>query len=998
MGVVFRARQISLNRVVALKMILAGQLASEAELKRFHAEAEAAASLDHPNIVPIYEVGEQEGQHYFSMRLIEGRSLADLMAQFQDDATRAARLMVLVARAVHFAHQRGILHRDLKPANILIDAEGQPHVTDFGLAKRVGRDSHLTLSGTVLGTPSYMAPEQALGKTRHLTTAADIHSLGAILYQLLTGWAPFDMGTPFETIRRLVEQEPTRPRLLKRTIDRDLETICLKCLEKDPTRRYGSAEALAEDLERWLRREPILARRATTAWRLTKWVQRKPALAITLALLHLVAALGLVGILVQWHRAQDAQRDAIDKLRASYLAQAQAWRFSGQPGRRFTSLEALARAAAIRPSIELRNEAIACLPLVDLKPAQRWEFKLGRQRVFFSDALNRQAVGDQQGNVVVRDLPDDRQVFRVPALPGLPGPPEVRFSPDGRRLSVSFGRAMFQTWDLGTGQALLFASGDRPEFSPDSQSLVTADTRAGLSVYDVATGRLLRNLASHAQFQWPSFDATGQRLAAVLTPGKTNLLVLEASSGTELARLPHNRAIHSFAWHPAGRFLASCQNSHTAITIWDVERRAPARTLEDPHAAPVSLAFSPDGTLLAAGGWDGRVRVWDFAAGRLLLSASGGGFVQFSRDGQALTVTSWARDAAWRFQVAAGSELRSLWEDRPASEGGERITFNRDGRVLAYTIGQQLKLCDPRSGRLYAVLTNPPIQNVLADPVGDGFCLSGQETWLRWPLQWSEYPSRLRIGPLQRVGPGGDLRWSAVSADGRIILAQHGPDHFHVFEGETYRELVKMTDKHPGLRYQALSPDGRWAASGAWHNPTVKLWDARTGGLVRTIQTEEMSSVAFSPDQRWLVIGGKDYQFLECGTWVVKRRLARPPMERFPPAMAFSRDGQIMALCPTWRSIRLLRVEDGRELATLEPPVPWNISHLSLSADASLLAVAGGTPEFHVWDLRKVRRQLSSLGLDWEMPPYPEPDQPGRSAESPLEVEVENVLDLHATR
>ncbi|MCX6921602.1 MAG: serine/threonine-protein kinase, partial [Verrucomicrobia bacterium] len=313
MGIVYKARQVSLDRLVAVKMILAGQVASEAEVKRFRAEAEAAASLDHPNIVAIYEVGEHQGQHYFSMRFVEGHSLAQELKEGRwksGDGKDSARLLVAVARAVHYAHQRGVLHRDLKPGNILIDAQGQPHVTDSGLAKRVDLDSSLTVSGAAIGTPNYMPPEQAAGKTRHLTTAADIYSLGAILYELLTGHPPFEANTPLEVMRKVLEQEPKRPSSTSHRVDRDLETICLKCLEKDPQRRYASADALAEDLERWLRREPILARPGRTLDHVLKWARRNPAIASLAAAVVVIAVTGFLGVAWQWRQAKANERIA----------------------------------------------------------------------------------------------------------------------------------------------------------------------------------------------------------------------------------------------------------------------------------------------------------------------------------------------------------------------------------------------------------------------------------------------------------------------------------------------------------------------------------------------------------------------------------------------------------------------------------------------------------------------------------------------------------------
>src|SRR6266568_386130 len=275
-GVVFRARQKSLNRIVALKVISLGQWASKAHLKRFRREAEAAASLDHPSIVPIYEVGERDGSCYFSMKFVEGGQLDAVAKREPMPPRRAVELIAKVARTVHYAHEHGILHRDIKPGNILLDQKGEPHLTDFGLARLVESESTVTRTMEVLGTPSYMAPEQAVGNNGAISSATDVYGLGAVLYQLLTGHPPFAGGTTYETIKLLLDTEPRPPRLLNSKIDRDLSTICLKCLEKDPKRRYPSAFALAGDLERWLKHEPIQARRTGLLARGAKWVRRNP--------------------------------------------------------------------------------------------------------------------------------------------------------------------------------------------------------------------------------------------------------------------------------------------------------------------------------------------------------------------------------------------------------------------------------------------------------------------------------------------------------------------------------------------------------------------------------------------------------------------------------------------------------------------------------------------------------------------------------------------------
>ncbi len=294
-GVVFRARQKSLNRTVALKVISLGQWANEAHVKRFRREAEAAAHLEHPCIVPIHEVGERDGSCYFSMKFVEGGQLDEVVRRRPMSIRQAAELIVKVSRTVHYAHEHGILHRDIKPGNILLDIEGEPHLTDFGLARLVESESTVTRTLEVLGTPSYMAPEQAVGNNAEVSSATDVYGIGAVLYELLTGHPPFAGGTTYQTIKLLLDTEPRQPRLWNRKIDRDLATICLKCLEKDPKRRYASALALAEDLERWLNYEPIRARRAGIFTRGRKWVRRKPGIAVMAAmLLALAVPLGVI--------------------------------------------------------------------------------------------------------------------------------------------------------------------------------------------------------------------------------------------------------------------------------------------------------------------------------------------------------------------------------------------------------------------------------------------------------------------------------------------------------------------------------------------------------------------------------------------------------------------------------------------------------------------------------------------------------------------------------
>jgi eukaryotic-like serine/threonine-protein kinase len=318
MGVVFEARQVSLNRKVALKMILAGQLANDTDVKRFYSEAQAAANLDHPGIVPIFEVGQHDGQHYFSMGFVEGQSLSQRLNEGALAAREAATLMATVADAIEYAHQCGVIHRDLKPGNILLDQKGNPRVTDFGLAKTIQGDSGLTGSGQILGTPSYMPPEQAGGRRGEVGPAADVYALGATLYCAVTGRPPFQAATAMDTVIQVLSGEPVPPGRLNPSIPRDLETICLKCLEKEPRERYPSAATLAADLRRFLAGEPIAALPSTRLGRAAKWARRKPTLAAAYTLALLAVLLGGLGGTAVWQwRAAEHARDAAKTAQAN---------------------------------------------------------------------------------------------------------------------------------------------------------------------------------------------------------------------------------------------------------------------------------------------------------------------------------------------------------------------------------------------------------------------------------------------------------------------------------------------------------------------------------------------------------------------------------------------------------------------------------------------------------------------------------------------------------
>jgi WD40 repeat protein/tRNA A-37 threonylcarbamoyl transferase component Bud32 len=426
MGVVYKARQASLNRVAALKMILAGQLASEADVRRFHLEAEAAANLDHPGIVPIYEVGQHEGQHYFSMGFVEGESLAQKVAGGPLPAREAAELVKQVAESVHYAHERGVIHRDLKPANVLLDLQGRPRITDFGLAKTIQNDRGLTATGQVMGTPSYMPPEQASGQTEHIGPPADVYALGAILYCLLTGRPPFQAASPMDTLLQVLELEPVPPRQFNLSVPRDLETIALKCLQKESRRRYGSARELADDLDRYLTGKPILARPVGRVERLVRWCRRNPALAAMTAAVALALLVGTVASTVSALRTSaalaDAQREraaARERLWESLTAQGRAERLAGS---RWAAIQALGDAAKMKPSEDLRQTAIQAIAAPGVRLEREIPFGQAYVFRFSSDGTLLAIAGTHRGDprdrydrtqIIVYRLNDGHEVDRI---------------------------------------------------------------------------------------------------------------------------------------------------------------------------------------------------------------------------------------------------------------------------------------------------------------------------------------------------------------------------------------------------------------------------------------------------------------------------------------------------------------------------------------------------------------------------------------------------------
>ncbi|HWL94657.1 MAG TPA: WD40 repeat domain-containing serine/threonine-protein kinase [Phycisphaerae bacterium] len=1026
-GTVYRAVQESTGRRVALKLLHNHVLGGPLERARFERETRVLAALQHPNIVTIHDGGSHDGQFFLVMDYIAGQTLDVYVASEPRSIRELLELLVQICDAVNAAHIGGIIHRDMKPANVRVDSSGRAIVLDFGLAKftsaqhsaaleadglqSAGADGAsaphgMTLTGQFIGSLPWAAPEQAEGSPDRIDTRTDVYALGVLLYQMLTGKFPYPVaGSVRSVLDNILKTEPIRPRSICRKVDDELETIVLKCLSKERERRYQTAGELAGDLSRYLKGEPIEAKRDSALYILRKTVRRYRAPLAVLASFVLLLLGFSIAASVLWVRARDAalaatksEETAAFRLRDALVAEARAIRRSGRIGQRFAALKALATSASIGPALEARNESIAAMALPDLRPVRQ----LKQAGMAALDAkFERCAVLDTDNSSTVVRVADDTVLMRIP--PPTTGVKEMhatRLVGDYfvRIFDPPSGNRRLEVWTVRDRRLHLELS-DVPfkarfDISRDGQRLVIGRLDKAIHIYDLASAREVQRVPLDRDPSYVSFDPGCRRLA--LYHGNfTKARLLDLETGQSVPVFESTQIDWSVAWHPNGKLMAGATGYR--IELWDVEANRSRGILAGHESIVVHLRFSNDGNLLLSYSWDGETFLWDARTLRPLLRMQLI-YPEFSADDRLIgaTVASEERSQVQLLELDSAPECRRLvCSDDPASIVEAEAVFHPTSGLLFLTGGgKSLRVCDATRAAEIVRLDEVPVRSLAMDVRGELLLTAGLTGLFSRSIQSAE--PGIVVGPPKCHINGTTMSSLDLSEDGGRAVALPGAGGEIVLlecvsggsaasgenderpDAEARRAAIhgepggfsivrRWKCSAVGRTRLRISRDGRWAAWGGWETKG-ELWDLDRGVQIREFPGAHFAGLAFSPDGRHCVCSDRDgISSLEVGTW----RLLRKIDGQFRN-VCYSPDGRLLATCLDSTTVRLLDGETLEEVARLEPAESYTTMDIAFSPDGALLAqVTNRAGVVHVWNLRRIRGELAKMNLDWDQPPYP---------------------------
>ncbi|MBI2925631.1 MAG: protein kinase [Verrucomicrobia bacterium] len=1005
MGVVFKARQRSLDRIVAVKMIRSERLARPQDVQRFHLEATAAARLQHPNIVAIHETGEIDGQHFYSMDFVESRSLAAIVREHPLPARQAAAYVKTIAEAIHYAHEHGILHRDLKPSNILIDARDAPHVTDFGLAKLMEGESDMTLTGQVLGSPSYMAPEQAAGRSRDVDARTDVYALGAILYELVSGRPPFKADTSLETLKLVVETEPVALRLLNPRLPRDLETICLKCLEKEPGKRYATAQVLAEELSRFLEGKPVLARPVSRLAKVWRWCRRNPRLALATSAALLSLLVGLAGVTWQWRRAeaqrQRAEAGELSAQRRAYISEINAAQHAlkaNNPGR---ALELLNRqrpsfvvpasAGASRTSSGEHPDRLKAGLQTDLRGFE-WRYLWQQCQTEAEALLGRLSsritalevsrdgrwlvAGSEAGSVKLWNLFTGEEVL---LLPDRGWPSYATFSAGNRLVlftdQTPQSHGAIAIWDLEARTRLTPLPGEGhpvgvPAFSRDARwlgfGIIHPPVEKRLAILEFTSRKKVReqtalspNLDAQKGYDWV-FTADGRSVIFAETEPDCRIGLLDLLTGSEPRYFPgHREGITAMALSPDGRMLATGAGyTDHLIRLWEVPSFRSLGELAGHEGWITALKFSPDGQTLASASADQTIRLWHLPAkepSRIYRRLSAEvRRVCFAPERQQLF--SGAADGAIHRWSAAARPAQSDRGFSRAQTGLEALTVAPDGGQFA-----DVRQDGVFVGRTEGAVSPSPVPELGTNSNCLLFSSDGRSlfsgTWAGEVQAWSL--DRRHIQGHFRGSPE-PVCWLGQDARGDILVAvqrhrghpfQANPPRPHaVSVWDVAEGHQRNTFSIPGVSVcYTVSSDGTWFAAGHAAG-LLQLWRLTSLPETNTLSCPgSICGVAFSPDGRLLAAATTQGAVKVWNVPALREVGEFRARSHALFALAFSPDSRRLATAGDGdEAIKLWDAATWQGLITLEHPGE-SLREIAFSADGHQLTAVNSQGDVLVW-------------------------------------------------